>query len=473
MNKMRNRIKKLVIKKDAAIKDAIRAIMRNGCGITFLTDDDGRFVSVVTDGNIRKAMLEGRQLSDKVINIASSDPLFVRDDMSDEEILEFLKRKRGIRHKVQQGGTLKIPVVDREEKIVNVLFVSIKNEKEHIIECDLKDAKKTKRLTGVRSILVTGGAGYLGSILCGKLLDQDYKVKVLDNLMHGDEGIRQLYGNANFQLIKGDIRNLETVVESIKDVDAVIHLAAIVGDPVTLKFPQSSIDVNYLATKAIVEACKYYQVNRFIFASTCSVYGRNPDVNRKLTVDSKPDPVSLYAKMKLESEKAILSLADDNFSPIILRMATLYGLSPRMRFDLVVNLLTAEAVVKRKISIFGGGQWRPFLHVDDAARAYIECIKLPFNRIRSRIVNLGADSQNYQICQVGRMIKKSMPEIRINFSRKKIDERNYRVQFDDVVKLFDFDARRTLPVGIAEVRNAILAGSFLDYRDPKYSNVKI
>ena len=142
----------------------------------------------------------------------------------------------------------------------------------------------------MNKILVTGGAGYLGSVLCRKLLNRGYKVKVLDNLTYGDDGIKGL----NIELLKGDIRNIHDIVEAVHDVDAVIHLAAIVGDPACAAEPVKTLEVNYLATKAIIEACKWFKVKRFIFASTCSIYGKG--LEAKLTEKTPLNPVSLYAE---------------------------------------------------------------------------------------------------------------------------------------------------------------------------------
>ncbi|MEW6407109.1 MAG: NAD-dependent epimerase/dehydratase family protein [Patescibacteria group bacterium] len=445
--------------------------MKNGYGVVFIVDENGRFISVINDGDIRRGILKGKQLADNVMTISSDTPFYVLDNMSKEEIAGFINKKNNLKNKIQYGGTLKVPVLDKNKLITNVLFISINDSGVCIIDHDCRSPNKMREIKKNKNILVTGGAGYLGSILCKKLLDNDYKVKVLDNLMYGDHGIRQFLNNPNFKLIKGDIRNIQIVVESIKDVDAVIHLAAIVGDPATTKFPQESIDVNYLATKAIVEVCKYYQVNRFIFASTCSVYGYQSEEDSGLTINSKLNPLSLYAKMKLESEKAILSLADDYFSPLVLRMATLYGLSPRMRFDLAVNFLSAEAVIKKEIVIFGGSQWRPFLHVEDAANAYVKCLELPFRKVRKKILNLGQNNQNYQMLRVGRMIKKLIPGTKLGISKKEVDSRNYKVLFDDTVKNIDFHADYKVSDGIAEIRDRILEGDFIDYRDKKYRNV--
>ncbi|MEX2704317.1 MAG: NAD-dependent epimerase/dehydratase family protein, partial [Candidatus Freyrarchaeum guaymaensis] len=181
-------------------------------------------------------------------------------------------------------------------------------------------------------------------------------------MIYGDSGIRNLYDHPDFEFIKGDICNINDVMDAIRDIDAVVHLAAIVGDPSCTRIPERAIGINYLATKALAETSKYFQVNRFIFASTCSVYGTSPVPDALLSEESTTNPLSLYAEMKLKAEQALREIADGNFSPTILRFGTLYGVSPRMRFDLVINLLTAKAIFDKKITIEGGLQWRPFVH---------------------------------------------------------------------------------------------------------------
>jgi len=293
---------------------------------------------------------------------------------------------------------------------------------------------------------------------------------VLDTLAFGEDSIRDLCDNKSFEIVKGDMRNIPTVVATVKGVDAVIHLAAIVGDPACAVDAEETIENNYFATKMIAEVCKYNQVNRFIFASTCSVYGASSDI---LTEDSELRPLSLYAQTKLKSEESILGLLDDNFSPTILRMGTLYGPSPRMRFDLVVNLLTAKATKEGKIRIFGGFQWRPFVHVEDAAEAYITCLEAPVEKIRGQIFNVGSNEQNYQIEQVGHIIKKIIPDIEIEICKEDTDERNYRVSFDKLSKTLNYRTKKALMDGILEIKELFVKNTTFDYTDSKYNNHKM
>ena len=223
----------------------------------------------------------------------------------------------------------------------------------------------------------------------------------------------------------------------------------------------------------IAEVAKGSGIRRFCFASTCSVYGANDQI---LDEWSELNPISLYARSKLASEKVMLQMADESFSPVILRFGTVYGLSGRTRFDLVVNLLTARAVVDGKITMFGGGQWRPFLHVDDAALALMKAVEAPTDLIHGEVFNVGSNEQNYQIAEAAQIIQSlvgldgKFPEI--TDKGADTDFRNYRVDFTKITKILSFIPRWTLQEGIQQVITALESGDVKDYRDPMYSNVK-
>jgi len=321
----------------------------------------------------------------------------------------------------------------------------------------------------IRSVLVIGGAGYIGSILVRKLLDRDYQVTVLDALVYGDESIRDLYDHPNFEFIRGDLRDIETVVRALQYADAVVHLGALVGDPACALDEKLTLEINLAATRMIAEAARGFGVQRFIFASTCSVYGASDQV---LDERSALNPVSLYARTKIESERVLLGLNNDRFTPIILRFGTIYGLSPRPRFDLVVNLLAAKATCEKRIAIFGGDQWRPFIHVDDAAEAIMKCLEAPLHAIKGQIFNVGSDDQNYQIAQLGDIIKELIPHTEVVHQGQQVDPRNYRVSFGKIRKHLGFIPRYTVADGVLEVKAAIEEGRIRDYRDAHYSNYK-
>lgn len=462
---MKKEINSLLIDKDSSIKSAIRVIDREGCGTAFVIDRDKKLLGVVTDGDIRRAILRGINIEKPIKEIANKEPVFIREEHQEKELLE-IKMQKDIKKKIPIGGSLKVPVVTNKGEVKDIVFIYLdKANNPRLSNGDLKFIK------GIKKVLLVGGAGYFGSVLCRELIDKNFDVRVFDNLTYGDDGIKELYGNKSFEFLKGDIRSISNTVEAIKGVDAVIHLAAIVGDPACEADPKETLETNYLATKNIIEACKYFQINRFIFASTCSVYGKSPLPDQKLTEESLLNPVSLYAETKIKCENAILEAMDENFSPTILRMATLYGYSPNMRFDLVVNLLTGKAIFDKKITILGGEQWRPWLHLEDAAKAYIACLGQPIEKIRGEVFNIL--SENYKIIDVGKIINSVCPEAKIEISDNIIDERNYNVSFDKISQMLNYQPSKKISDEVLKIKNVINKGLIKDYKDPKYRTLLI
>lgn len=321
----------------------------------------------------------------------------------------------------------------------------------------------------IQKVLVIGGAGYIGSALLPKLLEKGYHVRLLDLLLYGTEPIAEWLNHPQVEIMQSDFRQIDQVVEAMRDVDAVIHLGGIVGDPACALDEELTMEINLMATRMIAEVAKGSGVGHFIFASTCSVYGAS---DQMLDERSELNPVSLYARSKIASEKVLLKMADDRFAPVILRFGTIYGLSGRTRFDLVINLLTAKALVDGEITIFGGDQWRPFLHVDDAARAVCQVLETPLNLVRNRVFNVGSNEQNYTIRQIGELIHTYVPQSRLVFKGDDVDKRNYWVNFNKITKELGFSPKWTVDQGVEQVISAIQSGKVVDYRDAKYSNVK-
>ena len=319
----------------------------------------------------------------------------------------------------------------------------------------------------MREILVTGGAGYLGSHIVELLLEQNYKVRILDNLSFGDNALKILKKKYKFDLIKGDIRDLRSVLNSMEGCDAVIHLAGIVGDPASKIDPIQSTEINYLSTKLVADVASHFQIKQFLFASTCSVYGASN--NRLLNEHSKLNPVSLYAETKLKSEN-VLKENHRHLSPTILRAGTLFGYSNRMRFDLVVNLFVAQAISNHRISIEGGNQWRPFVHVKDAASAYLLTLEKKSGKSQG-IFNLGSDNLNHKISDIGTFLQKFIPDVKIK-NTKNIDQRNYRVSFQKIKKTFGFESKLSISDGMNEIRNAMKSGKIKSWTNPIYYNNK-
>ncbi len=318
----------------------------------------------------------------------------------------------------------------------------------------------------IRNVLIIGGAGYIGSALTARLLELGYHVRVLDCLLYGDEAIAPFYAHPHFELIAEDFRHIDKVVGAVKGMDAVVHLGAIVGDSACQVCEDLTVKINLEATRNIARVSKGYGVRRFLFASTCSVYGASDEL---LDEEAALNPLSLYARTKLASEKVLLGLGDANFAPTILRFGTIYGLSGRARFDLVVNLLTAKAFQDGEVGIFGGAQWRPLVHVRDVAQAILLTLQAPLDDVRGQILNVGSNEQNYQIAALGPIIQRMVPDARV-VTQPQEDNRNYRVRFDKIHDILGFEPQYTVEDGVAEILDALASGEILDYREPRYNN---
>ncbi len=339
----------------------------------------------------------------------------------------------------------------------------------NVVKVERRMFEKQDSERKVETVLVIGGAGYIGSALLPKLLAKGYNVRLLDLLLFGTEPIQDILDHPKLEVIEGDFRQVDKVVEAMQNVDAVIHLGAIVGDPACALDEDLTIEVNLMATRMIAEVAKGFNVGRFIFASTCSVYGAS---NQVLDERSSLNPVSLYAQSKIASEKVLSSMATTKFAPTMLRFGTIYGLSGRTRFDLVVNLLTAKALVDGEITVFGGSQWRPFVHVDDAALAVFKVLEAPMSQVRNEVFNVGSNGQNYTIDQVGKLIHRMVPSANLLNMGSDTDARNYRVNFDKINRVLNFNPQWTVEKGVNQVVNAVENGDVADYLDAKYSNVK-
>jgi nucleoside-diphosphate-sugar epimerase len=314
---------------------------------------------------------------------------------------------------------------------------------------------------------VTGGAGYIGSILVRRLIDRGYRVRVLDRLMYGDSAIRPLYGNPRLEMFVGDFRDRAVVMDAIAGVDAVLHLGAVVGDPACAINVDFTIRTNFDATRMVAEACKQTGVRRFIFASTCSVYGASDDM---LDESAALNPVSLYANTKIAAERAPLKMRDAEFAPVILRFATAYGHSYHPRFDLVVNLLTAKAITDGQITIHGGEQWRPFVHVDDIARACILAMEAPEEKVAGETFNVGSDEQNHRLSELGAIIQRLVPSADVITNDMITDRRNYCVRFAKIRQSLRFTPEHTLAASVLEMKVALEDGTVVNWKDRYHNN---
>ncbi len=317
-------------------------------------------------------------------------------------------------------------------------------------------------------VLVIGGGGYIGSALVPKLLEGGYQVRVLDIMMFGSESLSSVIDHPNLELVRGDFRQVDNVVQALQDIDCVVHLGAIVGDPACALDESLTIDINLSATRMLAELAKSHGVRQFIFASTCSVYGASPDL---LDERSEAKPLGIYGNTKYASESLLMEMADSKFAPTILRFATIYGFSGRTRFDLVVNLLSAKAKIDGEITVHDGDQWRPFVHVEDAAASIVSVLNAPLATVNNEIFNVGASDQNFTIQQVGELIHERVITAKLLLSETENDRRDYRVDFSKIRNLLDFQPQWTVQDGIQQVLEVIASGQVTDYREPQYSNV--
>jgi nucleoside-diphosphate-sugar epimerase len=306
----------------------------------------------------------------------------------------------------------------------------------------------------IMKVCVTGGLGYFGSVLVPELIKNNHDVVVLDKNLFDKK--------SDAEVVTGDIRDSKLVEKTLQGSDAVVHLAAMVGQPICDLDKESAININFLATKNIANICKKMGI-KLIFASTCSVYGAKP--RDMLTEQSGIAPLSVYGMSKIAAEESILRLMDEDFKPIIFRMGTLFGYSPRMRFDLVINLFVGKAIQEKEITVFGGNQWRPFPHLIDAALVYEKALSSK----ASGIYNLGGN--NFQISEIAEIIREHTG-CDVKTIKELEDKRNYRVSSEKVKKEFGISFKNDIKTAIGEIKNAFESGRITNYKSEKYNNAK-
>jgi nucleoside-diphosphate-sugar epimerase len=320
-------------------------------------------------------------------------------------------------------------------------------------------------------ILVTGGAGYLGSTLVPLLLNAGHSVRVLDTLNHGGDPLLAAWSDPAFDFRRGDLRDRAAVSSALAGMEAVVHLAAVVGDPACARDPGLARSVNLEASLSLIEESRRAGVQKFIFASTCSNYGKMKDPDCYVDEDSELHPVSLYAETKVVVEKALLaSVNGEAWSPTPLRFATIFGTSPRMRFDLTVNEFTMEMMVKKRLVVFGEQFWRPYVHVRDAARGIKLVLESASEKVAGRVFNVGATDQNFQKKQLIELIRPQAPDAIVEFVHKTEDPRDYRVSFSRIKEQLGFYITRTVREGIAEVAKLVRESVIMDFENDSYRN---
>ena len=320
-------------------------------------------------------------------------------------------------------------------------------------------------------ILIIGGAGYIGSHTIDLLLQKGERVRVLDRLMYGRESLADFLKRPNFQLIEGDATDIARLTEAMNGASAVVHLAGLVGDPACAVDETFTRHTNIIATRMARDVAQAMGIRRFVFASSCSVYGVS---EREVRETDALNPVSLYAQTKIDSERELLAGLRDNFFVTILRFATVFGDSRRARFDLVGNLFTAQAMTDGLITVIGPDQFRPFIHVRDLARSIAMVLAADPDQMQNQILNVGDSRLNMTILQLAEKVRDVCAEYRkveISVTENSKDRRNYRVSFEKIKSILDFSASTLIEPGVEEMALGFLNGRYGNYRDQTYSNL--
>jgi nucleoside-diphosphate-sugar epimerase len=320
-------------------------------------------------------------------------------------------------------------------------------------------------------VTVTGGAGYVGALTVEELLAAGHEVRVLDALIHGQDEVAAELGALGAELVRGDVRDAEARERAVRDADAVVHLAAIVGDPACARDPDLSNAVNVEAARTLVDDARAAGVGRFLFASTCSNYGRMADPTVPIDETGELRPVSLYAEQKVGLERHLLGASGDGLAGTCLRFATVYGVGRRMRFDLTVNEFTRDLWAGRPLEVFGETFWRPYVHVRDAARAIALVLAAPAERVSGEVFNAGHSDENYRKLDLVELITARLGRGDVTFVHRDEDPRDYKVSFAKIRERLGFEPRNRVPDGIDELVEALGEERFGDPFDGRYSNI--
>ncbi|MBN1764823.1 MAG: SDR family oxidoreductase [Sedimentisphaerales bacterium] len=321
----------------------------------------------------------------------------------------------------------------------------------------------------MRKIVVTGGAGYVGSVLVPKLLDKGHQVKVIDLYIYGRNVLDGVKDHPNLVQVEGDIRNRTLLEKHLTGYDTVIHLACISNDPSFELDPDLGRSINYDAFIDLVDVSKLKGINRFIYASSSSVYGIKDQTN--VTEDLPLEPLTDYSKYKAMCEDVLLQEQQAGFTTLILRPATVCGYSPRLRLDLTVNILTNHAVNNRKITVFGGSQMRPNIHIEDMTDLYVKTLEWPDNAIDGKIFNAGYE--NHTVMQIAEMIRSVVGDDVDIVTTPTDDNRSYHISSEKIKQELGFVPRRTIEDAAKDLVTAFAAGKIPDsMTDIRYYNIK-
>lgn len=420
-NHSNTKIKKdnYILKVGSKIKAAIILFQRNRSNFTVVLDKNKNFLGVLTFSDIKKALISGNTINSKIDKFINRKPAFIKGEVNQINISNLITTKKFLKAEPPL-----IPIINKSNKLVKII------NKDYLKIFDLKRLKKEQ------SVLLIGGAGYIGTVLAKNLINSGYHVTIFDKFIYlnKNEVKKQIKSN-KIKLIKGDTRDISQIFKAIKNCDMVVHLAEMVGDPLCEQKPDKTFEINFLASISIANICKNLEISKFVYLSSCSVYGENKD-DKLLTENSRINPLSTYAKLKDLCEKSIIKNLGNNCQPCIVRLGTVYGNSMRPRYDLVINLFCGLIANNKKITINGGNQWRPFVHVEDAAKAITKILKLNQSKVNGQVFNIVGE--NFKIKQIGKIISNKYPKAQIEYKKKAKDLRDYKVGAKKAEKILSF-----------------------------------
>jgi nucleoside-diphosphate-sugar epimerase len=425
-----NKISNLLININQTILNALKKFDKNRINFLIVINSKNQFQGVISISDIRRVLIKGIAISSKIKKFINVNPFFLRNSNKRNLIkqIHFYNKNINIDPYI-------IPVINNKNIPVDI----IDNENFNYFSKVKKNKKK---------ILIIGGAGYIGSMLTELLLKKGFNVSVFDKFIYQTEkNFKDIFKNKNLSIFKGDTRHLNTIFNLVKTNDIIIHLGEMVGDPLCEKNPDLTFETNYLASIGIANICKILEVSKFVYVSSCSVYGESSS-NELLNESSDINPVSAYARLKIMCEEAILKNIGNFCNTTILRLGTVFGDSHRKRYDLVINLFSGLAATEKPIKIFGGNQWRPFIHIKDVCNFINKIIISKNQKKNGQVFNLVGE--NTTIVKVGNYIKKKYGT-KIIMDDKVSDFRNYKVSSKKAIKIFNYKPKYSIKYGIDEI----------------------
>lgn len=461
--------KPVFIDEDDTLLEAFRLLYDPPFSVLVVVNKRHQIIGILSEGDMRRHILRGYPLDSKAKACMQKYPVIMRySDLANEEainsIIHRIMRKTG--EEIWEQAV--IPIVHGNQEVLGMISPAAL-EKLRDREIPQMAALKGGDL---QRILVVGGGGYIGSVLSTFLVEHGYRVRVLDKLIYNNTSLNHL-SEKQCELLVGDAKDIDTLVESLDGVDAVVYLAEIVGDQACQAMPKNALKTNYLALACIARLCSYLQIKRFVYTSSCSVYGASRDPVTVLTEQSPTNPISFYARIKLMSEEALLSMPSHTFSPTILRLATVFGKSYRPRFDLVVNTFAAQASIDKKIRVFGGEQFRPNVHVLDVARVIMKMLQAPLEKVGREIFNVGSAENNFTILELAKTTQELFPGTEIEIIENLTDPRNYRIDSSKLANAIEYSQYKTVREGLEEMKTFFDEWDIRDYQHSCFNNLSM